>query len=56
MVNWRKSARSAELDCVEAGQGQGVIGVRDTTDKGQGLVLRFRPASWARFTASLKGL
>jgi Domain of unknown function (DUF397) len=50
-VNWRKSTRSSQGNCVEvAGTGDGVL-VRDTKDGGQGAVLAFTSAEWSAFLA-----
>ena len=52
---WRKSTRSADAgNCVEAGQGPGVIAVRDSKDPDRP-VLTFSPSAWAAFTVRLKG-
>jgi hypothetical protein len=51
--SWRKSRHSAVGNCVEAGAGPGVVGVRDTKDKGRGPVLEFSPVAWQAFTATL---
>lgn len=55
---WRKSARSqGASNCVETGQGAGVVGVRDTKQAGLGdgrTVLEFSPAAWAGFLARVR--
>ena len=52
--SWRKSTASAGAgDCVEAGHGGGVVGVRDSRDPDGGL-LEVTPAAWRAFTARLK--
>lgn len=57
-ASFRKSSYSggcsAMHECVEAGHGPGVVGVRDTKDRGHGPVLEFSPAAWRAFTAGLK--
>lgn len=54
MNGWRKSSHSSyNGNCVEAGQGPGVIGVRDSK-LGQSPVLAFRSDAWRAFTAALK--
>ena len=54
-VNWRKSTYSENggENCVETAGGQGVILVRDTTDRDGG-TLSFPVGAWAKFAASLK--
>ena len=53
-ASWRKSTASGpDHDCVEAGHGAGVVGVRDSRDPDGGL-LEVTPAAWAAFTARLK--
>jgi hypothetical protein len=52
-ASWRKPGGSVHNGaCVEAGQGPGVIGVRDSRDRR--VVLEVSPEAWARFTRSLK--
>ena len=51
---WRRSARCNGGACVEVGQGQAVVAVRDTQDREAGPVLTFDAGVWERFTASLK--
>lgn len=52
---WFKSSYSmADGNCLEAGQGTAVIGVRDTRDNGAGPVLEFAPAAWTAFLQGLK--
>ena len=53
MAAWRRSARCNGGACVEVGQGQAVIGIRDTKAP-DGPVLTFDARAWERFTASLK--
>lgn len=51
---WRTPSRSlSNGECVEAGHGPGVVGVRDSKDPG-GPVLRFTPGQWAAFTSRLR--
>ncbi len=56
---WRKSARSqGASNCVEAGDGDAVVGVRDTKQAHLGedrTVLEFSPAAWAGFLARVRG-
>ena len=53
---WRKSSYSGNNggDCIEAGNGSGLVAVRDTKDGGNGPVLGFTPAAWTAFLATLK--
>ncbi len=51
---WRTSSRSNSGACVEAGDGDGVIGVRDSKLGERSAVLGFRPEAWRRFTEGLK--
>jgi Domain of unknown function (DUF397) len=54
LAGWRKSSHSANNGaCVEAGCGDAVVGVRDTTDR-EGPRLEFPAAAWAAFTAAIK--
>lgn len=53
-ASWRKSTASyTDGHCVEAGQGAGVVGVRDSQDR-DGFWLVVTPAAWRAFTARLK--
>jgi hypothetical protein len=53
--NWRKSSYSGAQGnaCVETAGSQGVILVRDSTDRDGG-ALSIPAAAWTRFTASLR--
>jgi hypothetical protein len=52
---WRKSSWStAEGNCVEAGQANDVIMVRDTKQHGPGPVLTYTTDAWRAFTLSIK--
>lgn len=57
-VRWRTSSYSfSNGQCVEVGQGQAVVAVRDTRQEHPGsarTALKFTPAAWRRFTARLK--
>jgi hypothetical protein len=59
MGNWRKSTLSySNGNCIEVGEGETVVGVRDTKQAHLGdarTVLKFTPAAWRAFTAGLKG-
>ena len=52
---WRKSSYSTGSggNCVETGNGDGVVLVRDTTDR-EGGTLAFPVDAWQRFTGGLK--
>lgn len=53
-TGWRKSARCGGTDdCVEVGQAERVIVVRDTKDNGTGPVLAFGGNTWGKFIRSL---
>jgi hypothetical protein len=54
-MDWRKSTYSDSNggDCVETATGNGVIRVRDTTDRDGG-TLAFTPAAWQQFADSLR--
>lgn len=54
-ATWRKSTLSfSNGACVEAAQGPGRVGVRDSTLGAGGPVLEVSPAAWAAFTARLR--
>ena len=55
MGEWRKSSYSSAngADCVETASGDGVILVRDTTNRDGG-TLSFAAETWATFTGALK--
>lgn len=55
MGGWRKSTYSSANggDCVETASTDGVILVRDTTNRA-GAVLTLTAGAWASFTASLR--
>ncbi len=54
-MDWRKSTYSDSNggQCVETARGNGVILVRDTTNRDAG-TLDFTAAAWREFTVSLK--
>jgi Domain of unknown function (DUF397) len=54
-MDWRKSTYSEGNggSCVETATGNGMILVRDTTDRDGG-TLAFTTETWAAFTASLR--
>jgi hypothetical protein len=54
-MDWRKSTYSGANggSCVETASGNGVILVRDTTDR-DGRTLAFTPGAWRAFTAKLR--
>jgi hypothetical protein len=51
---WRKSSYSGNggQDCVEVAQDDAIL-IRDTKDRA-GVTLNVTPATWAKFTTSLK--
>ncbi|TQS41845.1 DUF397 domain-containing protein [Cryptosporangium phraense] len=51
--SWRKSRRSASINCVEVAETPSVIGVRDSKNPG-GAVLRYPAAGWSAFLAGIK--
>jgi hypothetical protein len=52
---WRKSSYSGNGgDCVEVGEADRGVLVRDTKQDRTGPVLRFTPAAWHRFTRQVK--
>jgi len=54
-TGWRKSSRSSGNggNCVEVGQANRDVAVRDTKDR-SGPVLRFAPDAWRRFAEQVK--
>lgn len=51
---WRKSQHSdATRECVEAGNGKGVVAVRDSKDP-DGPELGFTPETWRTFVGRIK--
>ena len=53
--DWRVATYTGgQGNCVEVGQSAAVVAVRDTKDRGSGLVLRFDPSVWQAFTERLK--
>ena len=55
MSPWRTSSYSGNggQNCVEAASDNGVVLVRDTTDRERGPVLRLTPRAFADFTARI---
>jgi hypothetical protein len=55
MVNWRTSTYSDANggNCIETASADGVVLVRDTTNRDGGL-LTFNVEAWASFTASIR--
>lgn len=53
-AEWRKSSYSGgNGNCVETAGRDGVVAVRDTTDRA-GVTLAFTAGAWERFTTSLR--
>ena len=54
-TGWRKASRSSGNggNCVEVGQANRDVAVRDTKDR-SGPVLRFAPDAWRRFAEQVK--
>lgn len=52
-ATWRKSLRSAAVNCVEVAETPTAIGVRDSKDR-SGPVLRYSPAQWSNFLDGVK--
>lgn len=50
---WRKASWCASGECVEVGQGDSLVGVRDTQDR-DGPVLMFPAGVWREFTSALR--
>jgi hypothetical protein len=54
MTTWRKSSYSgSQTNCVEVGNANGLVEVRDTQDR-QGPALTVSADAWRRFTAGIK--
>lgn len=51
--HWRKSARSAQEECVEVGSGNRVVGVRDTKDRTTEAVV-FSTGTWSDFLTGVR--
>ena len=51
---WLKSGVSGDAGCVEVAAVDGVIGVRDTKDRGTGPVLVFTPREWVAFLRGVR--
>lgn len=50
---WRKSPLSDSGACVEVAYADGLIGVRDTKDRGTGPVLTFTEKEWRAFVGGV---
>lgn len=53
-ATFRKARGCADKNCVEVGGANGVVGVRDSTDDGRGLMLAFTADRWKSFLARAK--
>ncbi len=54
MTTWRKSSYSgSQADCVEVGNADQAVKIRDTKDR-VGVVLSFEPGAWHVFAMELK--
>lgn len=54
LIGWRKSSYNNEThNCVEVGSAAEVVGVRDTKDRDDGILV-FSRGSWQRFAAKVK--
>ena len=55
LTTWRKSTYSGGngSDCVEVGETERAVVVRDTKDRA-GAMLAFGPGAWRRFAAAIK--
>lgn len=53
-ASWRRANACDGGTCLEAGHGAGIVGVRDTKNKGLGPVLKFSSGVWSQFLAGLK--
>ncbi|GAA4450933.1 DUF397 domain-containing protein [Phytohabitans houttuyneae] len=52
-INWRTSSRSQNTNCVEVGEMETTIAMRDSKDR-EGPVLIFARQRWIDFVASAK--
>lgn len=52
-INWRTSSRSQNTNCVEVGEMETTIAMRDSKDR-EGPVLIFARQRWLEFVASAK--
>ena len=53
-ATFRKASDCSDKSCVEIALAKGVIGVRDSKDRGTGPVLAFTEAEWSAFLAGAK--
>jgi hypothetical protein len=53
-ATFRKASDCSDKTCVEVALTKGVIGIRDSKDRGAGPVLAFTEAEWSSFLAGAK--
>lgn len=53
-ASFRRSSKCVTGECVEAGHGPGIVGVRDSVLGEASPVLEFPAEAWRRFAADLK--
>jgi hypothetical protein len=53
VAGWRAARASGMSECVEAGTGPAMVGVRDSKNAG-GPVLRYSPEQWRAFCARMR--
>ena len=53
-ATFRTASGCSDKSCVEVALAEGIIGVRDSKDKGRGPVLAFTEAEWTSFLAGAK--
>jgi hypothetical protein len=53
-ATFRKANGCSDKSCVEVALTEGIVGVRDSKDRGRGPVLAFTESEWASFLAGAK--